>query len=140
MLHGSRSTSPENDIPPPVTYVEEQEILRKSTIAAFHGAIPEGEGDDFLIAREKTKDELEVEAEEYRAFLEREVGDLKNLVRIDDDSESHKGVVNGGQEDETIEKADKKGRRKKKKMDGSESGGAKQKKTKAEKDQEFLLK
>jgi len=137
MLHGSRSTSPEDDIPPPVTYVEEQESLRKTTIAAFHGAVLEGEGDDFLIAREKTKDELAMEAEEYRAFLEREVGDLKNLVSVDGDSELHKGAINGGQEGEIIEKADK---RKKKKTDGSEPGGVKQKKTKAEKDQEFLLK
>jgi len=139
MLHGSRSPSPENDDPPPATYVEEQESLRKATIAAFHGAIREGEGDDFLIAREKTKDELEMEAEEYRAFLEREVGDLKNLVSIDDDSELHKDVVNGDEGD-VVEKVDKKGKKKKKKMDGSESSGMKQKKSKAEKDQEFLLK
>jgi protein KRI1 len=129
MLHGSRSPSPEDDIPPPVTYVEEQEKVRKATIAAFHGAVPEGEGDDFLVAREKTKDELEMEAEEYRAFLEKEVGDLNKLVTIE-----------GTQDDEVAEKADKKPKTKKKKKDGPESGHMKEKKTQAEKDQEFLLK
>jgi protein KRI1 len=118
--------------------LKSKKSLEKTTIAAFHEAVPEGEGDDFLVAREKTKDELEMEEEEYHAFLEREVGDLKNLVSIDDGSEN---VVNGGpskQEDEGADKTDKK--KKKKKQDGSESGAVKQKKTQAEKDQEFLMK
>jgi len=39
--------------------------------------------DDFLILREKTQDEAEREEEKYRAFLEREVGDLREVVRVD---------------------------------------------------------
>lgn len=104
-------------------------MLRKDTIAAFHNAIPEGEGDDFLVAREKTKDEVEMEEEEYRAFLEREVGDLKKLVSID-----------GGLGHETRDDGVEKAKKKKKKKDGSDSGLGKQKRTQAEKDQEFLMK
>lgn len=34
-----------------------------------------------LTLREKSKDELEQEEEEYRAYLEREVGDIEGLIR-----------------------------------------------------------
>ena len=87
MLHGSRSRSPENHLPRQPTHIEEQEELRKETIAAFHNAISEGEDDDFLVLREKIKDELEMEEEDYRAFLEREVGDLRELVELDGDAQ-----------------------------------------------------
>lgn len=140
MLHGSRSPSPEDEVPCPVTYAEEQEKLRKDTITAFHNAVPNGDGDDFLIAREKTKDELQMEEEEYRAFLEKEVGDLKKLINLEDNT--HTGVVYGeqsGQEDQGTEKVDTK-KKKKKIRDEPDSGTAKLKKTQAEKDQEFLMK
>jgi protein KRI1 len=76
----SRSRSPE-----PVPHVVEQRALRKETIAAFHQSVQD-EGDDSLfVPREKTKDEMEREEEEYRAFLEREVGkDLAGLVTVEE--------------------------------------------------------
>ncbi|KAG6837798.1 hypothetical protein H0H93_016166 [Arthromyces matolae] len=73
-----RSPSPE-----PLTHVQEQSALRDETIAAFHNAVEDQDDDNFLIPREKTKDEQQLEEEEYRSFLEREVGgDLKELVDI----------------------------------------------------------
>ncbi|PPQ76280.1 hypothetical protein CVT24_009812 [Panaeolus cyanescens] len=142
----SRSPSPQ-----PLTHVQEQEILRKETIAAFHKAVPTAdgeEGDDFLIPREKTKDELEREEEEYKAFLEREVGDLRDLVSVggSDDEEGHEdegGVAkdgdgeDGGDEGET-KSGEKKKKKKKKKSKGKEQE-EKPKKSKAEEDQEFLM-
>lgn len=87
---GARSQSPESSRP---TYVEEQAALRSEAIAAFHEAVPSasgaGEGEiaaGILTLREKTKDELEKEEEEYRAYLEREVGDVKKIVQLDADA------------------------------------------------------
>ncbi|CAL1711960.1 unnamed protein product [Somion occarium] len=83
LIPTSRSPSPE-----PLTHVEEQKALQKETIEAFHGAIiVEGDEDedDLLVPREKTKDEIEREEEEYREFLQREVGeDLKGLVTVEE--------------------------------------------------------
>ncbi|KAF7350977.1 Kri1-C domain-containing protein [Mycena sanguinolenta] len=79
-----QSRSPSPDAPEPVTHVEEQRRLRDETIAAFHAAEDEDE-DDFLVPREKTMDEIAREEEEYKKFLENEVGDLRNLVQIQDD-------------------------------------------------------
>ena len=86
----SRSPSPELEEP---THVEEQQVLRDETIAAFHDAVAaEGEdaddksddGGGVLVPREKTKDELEREEEDYRAFLEKEVGsDLDDLITVE---------------------------------------------------------
>ena len=101
MLNPSRTPTPEVE-QHPLTHVEEQEILRRETIAAFHGAVDHQTEDDFLIPREKTQDERELEEEEYREFLEREVGDLRDA--------------------------------------NNELSNEKQKETKAEKDQEFLMK
>ncbi|KAF9047736.1 KRI1-like family C-terminal-domain-containing protein [Panaeolus papilionaceus] len=140
--NNSRSPSPQ-----PLTHVQEQELLRKETIAAFHAAIPE-EGDDFLIPREKTKDELEREEEEYKAFLEREVGDLRDLVSVGgSDAEDEEDV---GKAEEDIDEEDgggegegtkdrKKKKKKKKKSKAKGEGETKPKKTKAEEDQEFLM-
>lgn len=139
MLHGSRSQSPENDFPRPLTHVDEQEVLRKETIAAFHNAIPEGEGDDFLVLREKTKDELEMEEEEYRAFLEREVGNLRELVELDGDAHGRLVETTVGAEGDSGGKAEEKNERKKKKR-GKNDGGVDRKETKAEEDQDFLMK
>ena len=77
----SRSPSPQ-----PLTHVEEQEALRKETIAAFRagGSDDSDEEDNLLVPREKTKDEIEQEEEEYREYLQREVGeDLKGLITLD---------------------------------------------------------
>lgn len=145
MIHGSRSPSPENDTRP-LTHVEEQEALRRETIAAFHGAAAQIGEDDILIPREKTQDEREREEEEYRAFLEREVGDLKELVTVDVDDEDEDEVVKedeeeegeADQEDTTTEKKKKKKKKKSKKT--AEGQAEPVKKTKAEQDQEFLLK
>ena len=89
----SRSPSPDPDQLP--THVEEQIKLRKETISAFHTAVGGGgadeedgdEDDGFLVPREKTKDELEQEEEEYREFLAREVGeDIGGLVTVDENA------------------------------------------------------
>lgn len=122
----SRSPSPQ-----PLTHFEEQEKLRSETIAAFHASAAAKDDDekDFLVPREKTKDEIEREAEEYRAYLQREVGeDLSGLVTIDEDVA---GVLNGG--DDTDDDRPKKKAKKAKKE--KPSGKSKQ-----EADQEFLMK
>ncbi|GJJ08425.1 hypothetical protein Clacol_002641 [Clathrus columnatus] len=95
---GSRSPSPRN-----LTYQEEQETLRAEVISAFHSAVKnaesdvdDSEGDDLLIPREKDKDEIERDEEEYREFLLREVGgDLRTLVDLEPES---KGVQKSGLE------------------------------------------
>lgn len=128
----SRSPSPE-----PLTHVAEQAALRKETISAFHDAVTEPkhsdaeDDDDFLVPREKTKDEIEREEEEYRQFLEREVGeDLKEIVTLET------GALGGDAtgDDEVKEEGQEKKKKKKKKKE------AKEKKSKEEEDQEFLLK
>ncbi|KAF9047752.1 KRI1-like family C-terminal-domain-containing protein [Panaeolus papilionaceus] len=139
--NNSRSPSPQ-----PLTHVQEQELLRKETIAAFHAAIPE-EGGDFLIPREKTKDELEREEEEYKAFLEREVGDLRDLISVggsDVEDEEDVGKAEGIDEedggDEGVGTKDRKKKKKKKKKSKAKGEDQTQpKKTKAEEDQEFLM-
>ncbi|KAJ3800296.1 KRI1-like family C-terminal-domain-containing protein [Lentinula aff. detonsa] len=77
----SRSPSLES-----LTHAEEQRQLRDETIAAIQQIDDvNNEGDDLFVLREKTKDEQEQEEEEYRSFLEREVGgDLKALVSIEE--------------------------------------------------------
>ncbi|GLB37339.1 putative KRI1-like family protein [Lyophyllum shimeji] len=131
----SRSPSPE-----PLPHVEEQRVLRDETIAAFHNAVEgDADGDDLLIPREKTRDEQELEEEEYRAFLEREVGDLQGLVtadveKVDADAEVAEAsqVVDGG--------AGKQGKEKKKKArDGEASKETVSSKSRQEADQEFLM-
>ncbi|KIK69016.1 hypothetical protein GYMLUDRAFT_35057 [Collybiopsis luxurians FD-317 M1] len=76
----SRSPSPEV-----LTHAEEQRRLRAEAIVAFNQVGEDNDdGDDLFVPREKTKDELEREEEEYRLFLEREVGtDLKDLVTVE---------------------------------------------------------
>ncbi|KAH9833455.1 KRI1-like family C-terminal-domain-containing protein [Rhodofomes roseus] len=135
----SRSPSPE-----PLTHVAEQAALRKETISAFHDAVSrpkeEDEDDGFLVPREKTKDETEREEEEYRQFLEREVGaDLKEIVTLDT------GTAGGGEEaepepepePEVKEEGKEKSKKKKKKEEAK--GKGKGKESKEEQDQEFLI-
>ncbi|KZT22490.1 Krr1-domain-containing protein [Neolentinus lepideus HHB14362 ss-1] len=115
----SRSPSPQ-----PVTHVQEQKALRDETISAFQYAVKDEDGDDdddFLVPREKTKDELEREEEEYREFLKREVGDIRQLVTIEPGEQD--GVAALGEEEENEKKKNKK----------------KSKKSKEDKDREFLM-
>ncbi|TFK50846.1 hypothetical protein OE88DRAFT_1712769 [Heliocybe sulcata] len=115
------SRSPSLD---PPTHVQEQKALRDETISAFHqGLKEEDDEDDLLVPREKTKDEIEEEEEEYREFLQREVGDIRQLVTI----ESEDRVVDGADEDEKEHKK-KKNKKNKKSKQGKE-----------EEDQEFLM-
>ncbi|KAH9888481.1 KRI1-like family C-terminal-domain-containing protein [Cubamyces lactineus] len=129
-LEGAQSRSPS---PQPLTHMEEQEELRKETISAFHTAVKPGddvEEDDFLVPREKTKDEIEQEEEEYRAFLQREVGeDLTGLVTVDPDSA---GILDGADEEEQVGGKKKKAKQEKQKE-------KKPAKNKQEEDQEFLM-
>lgn len=73
--------------PKPLTHIEEQRALRDETIAAFHPSVGNDgadDTDDLLVLREKTRDEVEKEEEEYRAFLETQVGtNLEDLVTVD---------------------------------------------------------
>ena len=129
---GSRSPSPGPQAP---THVQEQATLRKETISAFHTAVQDESGsddeDDLLIPREKTKDEIEQEQEEYRRYLEQEVGEnIGELVGID------RGPVDVDEESETEEGAGEELEEEKKKRRKRKKGG----KTKEEKDHEFLMK
>ncbi|KAJ6494674.1 KRI1-like family C-terminal-domain-containing protein, partial [Mycena vitilis] len=126
----SRSPSPEN-APEPVTHVEEQRRLRDETIAAFHAA--EGdEEEDWLVPREKTMDEVAHEEEEYRQFLENEVGDLRDLVDV--------GGAASVAEPSQEENGTKKRKKKKKEYKSGEEGASKgDEKSKQEEDQDFLV-
>ena len=90
-----------------------------------------GDEDDLLVPREKTKDEIEREEEEYRAFLEREVGqDLAEIITIDEGQ----GEASSAGVKEEEEKAESK-KKKKGKKEKEKSG-----KTNQDDDQEFLMK
>ncbi|KAF8756616.1 KRI1-like family [Rhizoctonia solani] len=91
---------------------KEQAALRDETISAFHNAVKEDEADDLLTLREGVKDEAEQREEEYRDFLQREVGEDISQLLWDDQA--------------------KKEERKKKR--------AKRKEHKQETDEEFLMK
>ncbi|EKM53575.1 uncharacterized protein PHACADRAFT_186206 [Phanerochaete carnosa HHB-10118-sp] len=119
----SRSPSPE-----PMTHVKEQKALRSETIAAFHTAVKDADSeDDLLVPREKTKDELEREEEEYQEYLKREVGtDLKELITLDEEMSAFIADV------EMEESKESKKAKKEKKV-------KKEKSVKREEDQEFLM-
>lgn len=143
MLHPSRTPSPEPEKQHLPTHVEEQDTLRKETIAAFHGAADNQDEHDFLIPREKTQDERQREEEEYRAFLEREVGDLREVVSVDGLEDEEQSLKDQTQEKDEKESQVEKKKKKKKAKSGDTSNeplNGLQKKTKAEKDQEFLMK
>ena len=122
------------------THVEEQENLRRETIQAFHNAVgDDSDDDDLLIPREKTKDELEAEEEEYKAYLERQVGeDLKSIIQVD--SKGDEEDVRSNADDDEGGKQDGDDKKKKKKRKKSKLSEEVPKKTKAEQDQEFLMK
>lgn len=107
--------------------------MKQETVQAFHGAVSEDDDEDLLVLREKTKDEIEREEEEYKEFLEREVGqDLHELITVAGDDEP-KGVK--GEEDEA--KGETKEERKRMKKEKKRK--AKDAKKKEDEDQQFLL-
>ncbi|KAL5521394.1 hypothetical protein ACEPAG_9320 [Sanghuangporus baumii] len=135
----SRSPSPE---PLEPTHAQEQAALRKETISVFHSAVSQGhtnadesEDDDILVPREKTKDEIEREEEEYRAFLAHEVGeDIGGLVSVERAEGSSVDEEKGhdGRERETEEEKEKPDKKKKKKK-------GKERNSKEQDDHEFLM-
>ena len=128
MLHvASRTPSPKPRI---VTHDQEQVKLRSETISAFHHAVDQDNADEGLfVLREKTKDEVEREEEEYQEYLKREVGvDIRDLVTIEDDSIA---IMKQHEDDEEI--GETLPITKKKSNKGKE-------KEKRETDQEFLMK
>jgi protein KRI1 len=133
MLESALNTTSRSPSPEPITHVEEQRMLRDETIAVFHGAVEgdndkEDSDDDLLILRERTKDELEKEEEEYRAFLQREVGeDLENLVTVEESMVAANNAVD----------ADEPKKKGKKEKDPGQKGRSR---SKQETDQEFLMK
>ncbi|TEB38070.1 hypothetical protein FA13DRAFT_1785905 [Coprinellus micaceus] len=130
VLHGSRSPSPEPAAP---THVQEQEALRSETIKAFETAVGD-DNDDFLVPREKTRDEVELEEEEYKTFLEKHVGDdLKDIIQIEPRTAEEEEGSQADEEEDGEKRKDTKKKDKKKKDKG------KARKNKEEEDQEFLL-
>lgn len=118
------SNSP-TSTPAPLTHAQEQEALRDETISAFHNAVKDEEDDDLLTLREGVKDEAEQREEEYREFLQREVGeDLSQLMWVEDGKVIVKDDEQEQSEVKTEEKKKKKGKRKERK---------------AETDEEFLM-
>ncbi|CAG8716595.1 1846_t:CDS:2, partial [Acaulospora colombiana] len=115
----------------PMTYVQEQQHLKSETIKAFKDAVSSEDEDDLLVAREKTKDEIEIEEEEYREFLQREVGpniDLQDLITVEEGIER---IHEEGEGDTTIHGNNKKGKKSK--------SLKKQEKRNEETDRDFLF-
>ena len=87
-----------------------------------------------LVPREKSKDELQREEEEYQEFLRREVGeDLHQLVEVDQDVIGIHENAPGGEGEV---------RKKKKRDKGTEKGSGRSKtnEDKEKEDHEFLMK
>ncbi|KAL4071267.1 hypothetical protein V8B97DRAFT_441289 [Scleroderma yunnanense] len=132
----SRSPSPQ-----PLTHIEEQSLLQSETRAAFHGAIESSNNDDeddLLVPRSRAHDEIELEEEEYKTFLEREVGEeLQELVTVDVDGgeDTARGSApansTGGDEQK---------KRKKKKKTANDAEPTSKKGSKEDEDREFLIK
>ncbi|KAF8740413.1 KRI1-like family, partial [Rhizoctonia solani] len=124
---GSRPTSPTSD-PAPLTHAQEQAALRDETISAFHNAVKEDEADDLLTLREGVKDEAEQREEEYRDFLQREVGeDISQLLWVEEGGVKIKEDDTNLAEDDQAKKEERKKKR------------AKRKEHKQETDEEFLM-
>jgi protein KRI1 len=117
----------------PMTYAREQEYLKAETVKAFKDAVSSEDEDDLLVAREKTKDEIEIEEEEYREFLQREVGPNVNLQDLVTVEEGIERVHEEGEGDTTI-----KGNIKKKSKKSKDH--KKDDKRNEETDRDFLLK
>lgn len=132
----AEASDEDSDAPEPLTHTAEQAVLRKETISAFHSAVKpdeDGEGsddDDLLIPREKTKDEIEREQEEYREFLAREVGeDIGGLVTLEEVDSAKEEDADANSEDVKVEAGRKKSKKSKKAQE-----------KKKESDHEFLMK
>jgi protein KRI1 len=133
----SRSPSP----PPPPTHAEEQVALRAETIAAFHVSAGEAakqeeeeEGGLFTL-REKTRDEIEQEEAVYRAYLEREVGPLEEILDLGEEGKAESEVRRQEDDDTHARPAEAETGKKKKKKKGRKS-----EEDRKETDQEFLIK
>lgn len=136
----SRSPSP-----PPLTHVEEQSILQSEMRAVFHSAVDslnKGDDveDDLLIPRSRTRDEVEQEEEEYKAFLEREVGEeLRELITGDVGNTTDRDQEIASSKEDQVDKKDRM-KRKKEKLDAKgDKESKKSKKSKEDEDHEFLL-
>ena len=125
----SRSPSPE-----PLPHVEEQRALRNETILAFNQTIAPDDEDDILVLREKTRDEQEVEEEEYRVFLEREVGDDLHALISDDEVQGQ--VLS--QSDHHVKETPREKKKQKKRTD--HVGHAAGTKSQEQSHQDFLMK
>jgi protein KRI1 len=138
----TRSSSPEAPSPPPPpTHVAEQAALRTETIAAFHsGAADTGyaerqeEGGLFTL-REKTRDEVEQEEAEYRAYLEREVGPLEKILDLGEEEKAEEWILRKEEEDMRVPLGEADSGKKKKKKKGKQIVERRE-----ETDQEFLIK
>ena len=140
----TRSSSPDAPSPPP-THVAEQAALRAETIAAFHsgdaadaGYAEQQEEGGLFTLREKTRDEVEREEAEYRAYLEREVGPLEKILDLGEEEKAEKWTLPQDEEDVHVhvpldEAEDS--RKKKKKKKGKQIAEKRE-----ETDREFLIK
>ncbi|KAH7334864.1 KRI1-like family C-terminal-domain-containing protein [Rhizoctonia solani] len=117
----SRPTSPTSE-PAPLTHAQEQAVLRDETISAFHNAVHEDDADDLLTLREGVKDEVDQREEEYREFLQREVGeDISQLLWVEEGNVKVKEDSKSVAEDQTVKKDEKKkGKRKERKQETDE--------------------
>lgn len=93
----------------------------------------EDDEDDLLVPRSRTRDEVELEEEEYKTFLEREVGEeLRQLVTVD---------IDGGVDSAPAYSTGKDERKKKKATKVAETSERKgQTRPKEDEDHEFLIK
>jgi protein KRI1 len=140
----SRSTTLEAPSPPP-THVAEQAALRAETIAAFHSsaavqgadagdAEQEEEDGGLFTLREKTRDEIEREEAEYRAYLEREVGPLEKILDLGEEENVGGGMRRQEEDVHVPPGGPDSGKKKRKKKGGKDVEERK------ETDQEFLIK
>jgi protein KRI1 len=134
----TRSSSPESQSPPP-THVAEQAALRAETIAAFHSSAADTEQQEeggLFTLREKTRDEVEQEEAEYRAYLEREVGPLEKILDFGEEESAETGIRRKEEEDMHVPLGEAgSGKNNNKKKKGKEVVEKRE-----EKDQEFLIK
>ncbi|EUC62503.1 Kri1 family protein, partial [Rhizoctonia solani AG-3 Rhs1AP] len=113
--------------PVPLTHAQEQAVLRDETISAFHNAVREDDVDDLLTLREGIKDEAEQREEEYREFLQREVGeDISRLLWVEEGGVKVKEDPKPPMDEQTVQKEQKKKK-------------GKRKERKEETDEEFLM-
>jgi protein KRI1 len=116
-------------------------VLRRDAISAFRDAVKEDEENELLQLREKTRDEAEQEEDEYRAFLEREVGaDLRGLISLDDGVAEPKAAPEPEGEPESKEERKKRKKEEKKKEKKKAAQAGTGVKSKEDEDRDFLIK